>query len=582
MIMSKAIFFFMVIITISTSLGAQMTLPKIQKADTSGVSIEGTYVPRDAFKKLNPNFLNDGRYFFNYNSLGLNQFNLDWEGFFGYYNFDFRKFPAVETQTNFDLSELGRILVQFNTDPATISSFRLATKGKSGGVEEQRYVYSHFGIENPELYNLKKEDLQYYENINTNYKSQVASLLEKKHSKNKLIYDLGTLKLDDHDSALFYNDLIFQFVFVQNNTWMSGSTADKFPSHSLFKLVVKNIFGDSLRSYGQAVFFEGKNSKWSRPQHTESFVIRKTFPIAFENLINQFLNDRILIAEITKFNNVLAAKINNDKRFDSLINLRIKFQQIQSKKEQLKLDLNTIGYDFSMTSAKIQGSKEGSEGFNMLNPINAAAGFTTDIFFKGAEKREMRKNDDKLAVMKQEMISVSMEEQTFIDSIKFLNLSPIEFQILSNLQVKNNSELNAQLNEVGTIKDKTHTELESVYSMLNSQSIQSLNNYINKNKSGISLAETAGGSNNASGNSNNTECMNQAQAEWYNSVEYKNYQNNSTNANASYCKAKIAELTVKYCSGNLSPSDIQNIQNSAKNLRAQGDFLLKNSTQIKN
>ena len=126
--------------------------------------------------------------------------------------------------------------------------------------------------------------------MNTLYKETVTNILQTKKANNLNIVDMGTLQLDK--LPLSYDDLILQFVYVQNNTWMQGKTSDKFPSHSLYKLFVKSSNGDTLGTYGQAIFFEGDHGKMSRPKLTEHFVFGTTFPIAFENLINRFLNDK--------------------------------------------------------------------------------------------------------------------------------------------------------------------------------------------------------------------------------------------------------------------------------------------------
>jgi len=64
-----------------------------------------------------------------------------------------------------------------------------------------------------------------------------------------------------------------------------------------------------------------------------------------------------------------------------------------------------------------------------------------------------------------------------------------------------------------------------------------------------------------------TECQAAVEKAWKNSVEYRNYQQNATNANASDCKAKLIELTIEGCGSFYSKTELDGLKKIAVNER---------------
>jgi hypothetical protein len=226
---------------------------------------------------------------------------------------------------------------------------------------------------------------------------------------------MGNLELQD--SVLSQSDLIFQFIYVQSNTWMQSETAKKFPSHSLYQLIVKTINGDTLGVYGQAIFYEGKQSKFSRPFQTEHFIMSVTFPIAFENLINRFLNDTRTIDRINQYNQTIFAKSQNNKRLDSIIKLLNRFDFIRSKVDQVKYDLACLGIDYNSTAQSVQESKQTLDESKQLygdNPVVQFSSFISGAIFSGQDKKALARNNEKLVILKSRSVEISEEENELI------------------------------------------------------------------------------------------------------------------------------------------------------------------------
>ena len=132
---------------------SQSPLPTVPKGKIKNCSIEGTYVPKGDFKKMFPNFLNDGQYSFDYKFVIPSPMGLDYDGFTGFYNFDNFEYPAFEAKSNILLTDLGRIIVQFTTNPKSYSMFHL---------DHDNYISSHFDIDYPDIFGLNKDANESY------------------------------------------------------------------------------------------------------------------------------------------------------------------------------------------------------------------------------------------------------------------------------------------------------------------------------------------------------------------------------------------------------------------------------------
>ncbi|ACU03266.1 hypothetical protein [Pedobacter heparinus] len=547
---------------------AQHKLPEVPAVHIKSCNIKGTYVPRDDFQKKFPDFNQDGRYVFDKADVIPSPMGLDYDGYFFLDRFDQKEFPAFFANSNNTLNGFNRIIVQFTPRES----------GVQFHLDRENYIYNRFDIEYPELYNLKSNSRAAYDKMNALYKSEVRKVLEKKGAVKVVFSDLANSAYDT--DSLFYDDLVLDFQYVQSNTWMQAKTAAKFPSHSLYQLVVKDVSGKVLKTYGQAIFFEGEHGKMSRPKLTEHFVFATTFPVALTSLVNQFLNDETLCNEIKSANALSQKNISSNQVYANLLRLRSGYNLIKAKKAELvNISLN-LGVKLIEIEGGIAGVKQANEQQNAINSLTgsdvsgAIGGLFTNMILKAGQNKNMGRINRITTMLQKRAEDLKNEENIFLSQVSQYLIHPSDLEML--LQDKNemDTRLDAILDRTVSDKATVSNSLNETYRSLNQTFISNINTGLQfaiQNNTATAGSQASGGSNNNSAQIGGADaCSKVSESEWKSSPEYKKCSSqtvvNTSQASCERAKAKLIEITLKNCRSKLPANEIKQLEQTRQQL----------------
>jgi len=554
----------------TSSLCAQVKLPEVPKASEKHFDIDGKYIPRDNFLKNNPQFSKDGIYFFDFDQNIKKQAD---EGYYlGAHQFNSEDYPATEEPSKKNLSGLGKILIQLTTDTSESSYIWWIGTWVSQNypAKSKTDIYKY-----PNSTDLQER----YEVLNSSYHESVNEVFKKAGADNFSISDALSFQFEKESS--FNSSLIFQFVFVQGSAFWSKKTSSSFPSHALYKLLVKDLSGNLIKSYGQAIFFEGNG--WGS---TGTFVLRKTLSIAMENLINRFLNDdaSVKIAKQKVQEDIVAKSI--DQHQDSLYTYKQQYNYIQSKKQQLLFDLSTLEKEYvSIAKSNKERetavmNRERSFDNNLLTSLISGMNYgsmATDI------RKRLEVAQKKLIVLRQIAFSLNQEEKKYIQEISSAFDNSFELSFILGSKENDDTQINGLFSKLSSQKDETSVAFQKTTTMISndfgSSFTNNLSSFINSATGNSSTfpSTTSTASPNAetmattNGGGNMDACMQKANSEWYKSAEYIRYKKTGLNSDAYDSEAKIMELTIQYCGDKLPQKDHTLIKQQAVKDRQLAD-----------
>lgn len=562
MFMKSTITLAVIFLVLLTCARAQSLLPSVPKGSIKGCEIEGTYTPRGEFKEMFPRFPTDGLYRFNKADIIPSPMGLDYDGYFFLDVFDSNTFPAVAAVSSNSFSKFNRVIAQFTT----------SEPGVQFHLDRNNYISTNFEIKHPQTYQLSGDAVDSYDKMNIWYKTLMKGLLERKACKQVSASDLGTLEFNT--DSLHYDDLVLEFQYVQSNTWMQPKTAGKFPSHSLYYLVVKNVSGQVISKYGQAIFFEGKHSKTSRPKLTEHFVFSTTFPVAAESLINRFLNDNAAQDTLTSANNNIRRNMDQNALYADLIKVKNQYELIKAKKAQLAIVCANTGVMLSEIEGSMEGVKKANEEQAILNTVagndvsGAVGGLVSSMIIKRSQNKEMSRVKQVQAIAEQSINKIRGEEDSLIGQISRLLVHPSDLDMILKDRKDMDNNLNAVLQSSLAQSQHLSGQLNDLYRGLNTM-------YLSNIQSGLqavarSYTSESGPAATSQGESLADDCSKKSELEWKSSPEYGKCAGQTVvNANQASCeraKAKLIEITLKNCRSKLPANEIQMLEQTRQQL----------------
>lgn len=528
---------------------AQIKLPEVPKAKDDRTEIEGTYIPHGNFLKNNPNFLNDGTYF---SSSTINS----------------ETFPAGAEESSKTLSGLGKIIVQFTQDTSGGLIHVIPISGL--------YVFSKTFIDTKGFSDWdSKYIIKAYEELNEIYKQSSKEILLKKSVDSFSLCDVTTTEFDK--TSFPNSNIIFQFVYVGSNISWKNKGSDDFPSNLFCRLIVKTVSGEILKNYSQALFYEG--SAHGAFKVGKNLALTVTLPIAMENLINRFLNDETTVKIIKeKIGDGIAAKSINSYQ-DSLYACNQQYSYIRSKKQQLLSDLSLVKLKFIAIANSISKNQSNVANRDRTLDNNVLTSLLSNSLMgnNGEIKRLLKGDQAALDILKQTAFSLNQEEKKFIQKAS-ATFNPFDITSVVALKENDDAQINSLLKELSDRKSETSVAFQKMSDFVNNERLTGFSNGINSfnntttNTGTVSSTTTQSAETMATTNGGNMDvCMQRANSEWYSSEEYKRYKRTGLNSDASDCKAKIMELTIKYCSDKLPPGELAQIKQQALKERQLAD-----------
>jgi hypothetical protein len=553
----------------------QITLPVVPEASKGHVKIKGAYVPRDKFAKTFPDFLKNGVYSFDIESdLFVDKLEKQW--YRGLSQFNSNDFPVEAEVSTKSLAGLGKVLVQLTTDGSTeYSKIWLNFKIFSG--KEDRIKSRTDLLKYSTVVDYTKGIREDYDILNASYRESATGVLNNKHADSIGICDVGAL---DFDSLSFSSsNVILQFVFVQGNAWARGKTRDRFPSHVLYRLIVRDASGEIIKTYNQAIFFEGKGIA-----AVGAFPLRATLSVAMENLINRFLNDEPTAQMLRARVHEEIAVRQSIPHYDSLFNYSHRYSMIRSKKQQLLFDLSYLETNYAglINSNKEREAavlnRDRSLDNNVVTSTIAGAGYGS---WARAIRGNMDNNQKKLFILQQTALSIQQEEKKFVEQLSGVFTDPFDLSFVLGSKDIENNRLNGLLSKLTNKRDETFNTVETTSRLIDKDFggvfTNNINSFISSaagpgavSGGGMQAPETAAMTNGGSSGASMDACQQQAMTEAYKSQEYANWKRTGMQSDASMYKAKMIELTLKYCRDKLLPNEVQSLTQAAENERKVG------------
>jgi hypothetical protein len=553
-------------------LSAQNVLPKVPKAQISHLDIKGTYVPRGTFSKIFPEFMDNGVYVFDLdNSLPE---AIDKEFYRGLYKFSSNEFPAFAETSKANLSGLGKIVIQLTTDNDLSKNYfsRLKLGNKRGFLSPYDFINSKTDID---LYSSSIEYTdkikEHYDALNEIYHKCANNLLQNRQADSFNICELGALS---YPNISFTNaNIILQFVYVQSNVWSKEKTSENFPSHALYKLIVKEYNGVPISTYSQAVFAEVDGYEINDP-----LFLKTTLPIAFENLLCRFMNDTKTIENIKTINREEDIIRKTIPHYDSLYALKRRYNFIRSKKQQLLFDLYPINSSYDAIVADNQDrekqvlNRDRTLDTNIFTGLLEANNFGT---LASIIKDKIQRNEKKLFLLERVALAIKDEEIRFISEVNSTINGSFDLGFVFDSKESDDSHLNNLLIKLSNKKTDTFEAFSNTSRKVNNDFGSALTNNISSffkqldsgSESTVTPSVETSAMTNGGIHQKMDACQQQATKAAYDSQEYKSWSNTKLHADASDYKAKVIELTLQYCSDKLPPNEAQALRQAAANER---------------
>lgn len=310
---------------------SQVSFPQVPNVVLNKDFILKPYIPHGDFATKNPNFLQDGSYRFSSNEYEQATIN------YGKGNFEFLYYASdqivdgtyIHIGKNFNSS-------QFSAT-ATVTSQTFKSRNLNSAIIKMNFEYTTawaFAINHATAYGLSDAYIKNYNFENSSYKSVVQKLFADKQLTEAHIADMSTIT--NPEGKISYNTLIFEFTDVKCFAFFLPTTKPNFPDFLLCNLTVKNAEGDALNTYGQAVFFNidtqaSLGSVMNKFFLSLGYLSNRIYPIAFENLVNQFLNDEEVQKKIIAHNTKIEERIKLDTGYRHVEDLKIKYAALKAK-----------------------------------------------------------------------------------------------------------------------------------------------------------------------------------------------------------------------------------------------------------
>lgn len=574
---------------------SQANFLTIKPVKSKYVTIKGNYTPSEVFLKINPSYLENGKYVFDIKDYQIDSYDNDYtihasteeNDYYLEPKFDSEKYPVTITNSSkkvnpnfFYQIRLGSEKIFHLDGSARVMIHPIELNSNEFVRDEER----PFGWASTN----SKESKNGYEKFNNYFKETIRMISDAKiitHSQVDDILTYQAIKLDVNKPVL-----ILEFIYKDGKTFIKSNGA---PSYIKYNLRVKDIFGSTLKEYGQAFFYEGKTTRLS-DEKGRGFVFRETLYDGITSLLNQYLEDSSFQSSLFKMTESADANLlltNNYSKIEELSFKRDKFNELLVK---ITDRLNYYGETLDNPNYDLKSASQVSSDQKINATVFAAASIFN--FFGAKRDQKMAKGLKELgekiidSIQEYSKEILALEKQ-IPDSL--LNIVKGDKRIMdssSDLFKSFNSVAQNAINTTNGAKKSVSSMLQSSLSEFSStfndkagassanaltSQLNALNSPVNKSVPSIT-PETYAINKDAKLDQNVDPCMQKAYAEYYKSTEYKNWMNNKGIAAHSYeVQAKLVEVTLKYCKEQLPPDEYKMLVKLAADTRAVARDLRK-------
>ncbi|MFM7710543.1 MAG: hypothetical protein ACKO5C_06470 [Ferruginibacter sp.] len=594
----------------------KVVFPVLENYSNKFVRILPTWQPSKKFLKDNPNFLKDGSY--KLNSGMVSKMEKRWMDSYPYFpsrflNINAGNFPAIFAQSDKKLDFLDMAHFTFTMNDEADIPIPLDKKWRL--VDEVSIELQ--GLENlsrrlDERFQYAAQKLAAKKSISNYETSPITSSLygDKQMSVNGLVFDfqcMGLWSYTRKNTGPFWILVPFGAVFVPPTPnfiamWLAKHNGGNyFPSNALYQLNVKDVTGNLIKSYRQAIFI-GEKHVYHRTG-SRRVVLRDLFlnslPVAMESLVNQFLNDEQIFAITKKHLLNLADKERQNPNMLELAKAQARVNMFYRRKTsfvwRIGINKNNIIQMGNFSSGLPQATAQQQQLNNaiystpqqqQMTGLTAAAGNLIGGMIADAAIRRNTQEANRIAELYRQTEEV---EGRYIGEISNLIQSDANLAATISQSKTVNQFFQDELRRVALAKEESQQKTAALKEAAKEGFSKTLTDFAARNNidlaqmSAMAAGETppanAGGNPAAakSGKTSTDACVRQFEAAWRNSAEYKKYKASGLQADAYMLQWKQGMLILQYCGSVLPEADKAAIRKVAEQCRQNAETMRKSN-----
>lgn len=585
--------------------------PTLEKYSDNLMTIFPTWKPGKKFLKENPSFLTDGTYKLNSSMIHRGEPNLMKE--YPHYspryiNINSSMFPATFTQSEkkLDFAERVHFIFTMNDDAGIYlplsKKWRLVDEVSSEiyGLDQLVRTYD-------ERFSSSVNQLVSKKAISKYGVSPIPSSLygEKEMSVNDLVLDFQCLGVwsylkNDKEMLWAFVPPLGYLIPVLPNFWafwvVKHKGSDYYPSLALYQLNVRDVTGNLITSYRQAIFI-GEQHKYYKA-NALSLGIRtllfQSMPVAMESLVNRFLNDEPAVALTRNYMQSLTQRMETNPNLLELAKAQAKINMYQRRKnsfrgyiEDNRINITNLG-NVAQEIPQILSNQQQLNNAIYTDPTQQQLrGLGTNL--GGAigtmiVKSKIEKNAAEAAIVEGLFQTTVDNESRYVTAIGELIESDKDLAALVSKSKSINQFFVDEMKRVVQAKAESKQKTQATTETLKQAFSKNLTEFAARNN--IPLAEmsamnadgstpeakTTTGSAGASKTATD-QCARQTQSALLNSAEYKKWQSTRNQADLKMMEWKHGMLLLQYCGDKLPPQDRDAIRKVAEQCRATANQL---------
>jgi hypothetical protein len=591
----------------------KVVFPVFPKYSDKNLTILPTWTPGKKFLKDNPNFLKDGSYKLNSGMVRKTEpYMMDAYPFYStrFININSGSFPATFAESGKKLDFLDKVHFTFTMSPEANIKLPLSRKWMlvdeiTAEVDGLQSLVKRYD----EAFSRSVQQLVIKKVIPQHEITPIPSSLygENGMSVNELVFDfqcLGVWSYTKNDKSLFWGLVppAFAFIPVTPNFWMfwmvKHSGGDYFPSTALFQLNVKDVTGNLIKSYRQAIFI-GEKHKYFKSNSIYTVnrdLMLQSMPMAMESLVNRYLLDEPMLTATQNHLKNLALKSQANPNLLELAKAQAKVNMLYRRKTSMlwrigmnKDNIAQMGTVAQQIPQAMSNQQQLSNAIytdprqQQLNSLGLSAGAAIGNMLLSNSINRNAREASRIA----ELYRATEEaESQYVAQIAELMESDTELAAMVSKSKSVNQFFQDELKRVAQVKEASKQQTAALKEVVKETFSKTLTDFAARNNidlaqmSAIASGETppassTGSSNSAaksgstakSGKTATDACARQYEAAWRNSAEYKKWKSTGNYADQCMAEWKQGMLILQYCGSVLPPAEKAAIQKVAEQCR---------------
>ncbi|MFM7710544.1 MAG: hypothetical protein ACKO5C_06475 [Ferruginibacter sp.] len=436
--------------------------------------------------------------------------------------------------------------------------------------------------------------------------SPVASSIygEREMYVNDLVFDfecLGVWCYSKKDNSLLWGLVLpgFAFIPVTPNFWMLWAVkhkgGDYYPSNALFQLNVRDVTGNLIKSYRQAIFI-GERHKYFKSGSIYTVnrdLLLASLPVAMESLVNRFLNDEQTLANTQRHLQNLRKKEQQNPNLLELARAQAKLNMLYRRKSSFVAQLGENANNIQQLGNSTQSFGQYLNTQQQLNRavytdptqqqmanLGSTAGLMLgNMFVKGAINQNAREAARIGELFQQ---TLAFEKQYFEEMSQLIE-SDKELSALVSKSQSVNQFFQDEFKRVTQVKEESKQKTQAVNEVVKQSFSQTLTDFASRNNINLAQMSAIGAGENpppasaaspAAGKGSKTAvdpCARKFEAAWRNTAEYKKWKSTGNYADQCMAEWKQGMLILEYCGSVLPEPEKAAIRKVAEQCRQRAN-----------